>query len=113
MKIRNAVLALGLAIVMSFGFTTNLSATTADVPAIEYGVTGVIILPSMENGLLVISMATTSMVELALITPNGQRAWSTKTNNETTTVNVNRYAPGTYTLVATANGKSQFYTIQI
>jgi hypothetical protein len=113
MKIRNAILALGLAIALSFNFSTTLSATTSDIPAVEYGVAGVITEPVMDNGNLVVRLTSTSMVQLSLVSANGNVVWSIKTNNEVISLPISRYAAGSYTLVASEKGKSQFFPIQL
>lgn len=112
MKIRNAVLALGLAIVMSFGFTTNLNANT-EVVTVEDGVTGVIEDILIDNGALVIQLLTSEMIQLSLVSSTGQTVWSIKTNDEIVTLPISRYASGSYTLVAVTKSNSQFIPVQL
>ena len=54
MKIRNAILALGLAIALSFNFTTTLSAASSIIPTIEEGITSVVDRLVLDRGSLVI-----------------------------------------------------------
>lgn len=112
MKIRNAILALGLAIVMSFGFTTNANANN-DVITIEEGITGVIEQILQDNGNLIIQLSSSDMIQLSLVSATGQTLWSTKTNDEIITIPVSRYAAGSYTLVAVSKGNSQFLPVQL
>ena len=113
MKIRNAILALGLAIVMSFGFTTNLNANTADVPAIEDGINTIIDKLIIESSTLIIRIESSSMTQLSLVAPNGQTVWHLKTTDEIVTVPTLGYASGTYILVAKNKRETQFLSVQV
>jgi hypothetical protein len=113
MKIRNAILALGLAIALSFNFSTTLSATTSDIPAVEYAVTGIIDVMLIDNEGLMVTLQTSHTVQLSLVSPNGRTVWSTKTNNETIIIPTSRYASGTYTLIATNKNETQFFPVQL
>ena len=115
MKIKNTILALGLAIALSFNFSTTLSATTADIPTIEDGVTGVIDEPIMDNNSnnLIVQLKTTNKIQLDLVSANGQIVWSTKTNNEIVSIPLSGYSTGTYTLIARDMDQTQFFPIYI
>lgn len=113
MKIRNAILALGLAIALSFNFSTTLSANTSDIPVFEDAVTGIIDVMVIENEGLMVTLENSHAVQLSLVSPNGKTVWSIKTNNETVVIPTSRYASGTYTLIAKDRNGTQFFPVQL
>ena len=113
MKIRNAILALGLAIALSFNFTTTLSAASSIIPTIEEGVTNIIEKPMLDRGSLVIQPGSIGVVEVSLISPNGQVLWNAKTDDAIISIPVSGYPSGDYTLIASDNSNTELHRVQL
>lgn len=115
MKIRNAIIALGLAMVLSFGFAAPVSAHTVTNTGLqsEDGMLGVIDDLLLDNNMLVLQLNTENVLNLSLVSPSGATVWATKTNASSVTIPVQQFAGGTYTLIVIDNGKAFYYTVQL